>query len=174
MLAKDRVRRHNVRPPSRYKDANLVAYALAVADDIEKEEPKSFEEAKRSKDWKHWKSPADDEMDSLEGNYTWDLIERPKDQKTVGCKWIFQYKTGIPGVEDRRYKRRLVAKGYSQRESIDYNEVFSPVVKHVAIRSMLSIVVNKDFELEQLDVKTVFLHGNLEEIFFNGSARGLC
>ena len=106
---------------------------------------------------------ADDEMDSLERNHTWDLIEKPKYQKTVGCKWIFMYKPGIPGVEDKRYKGRLVAKGYSQKEGIDYNEVFSLVVKHVSIRLMLSIVVNKDFELEQLDVKTAFLHGNLEE-----------
>lgn len=57
----------------------------------------------------------------------------------------------------------LVAKGFSQKEEIDYNEIFSPMVKHVSIRLMLSIVVNKDYELEQLDVKTVFLHGNLDE-----------
>ena len=66
-------------------------------------------------------------MDSLERNHTWDLIEKPKYQKTVGCKWIFMYKLGIPGVEDRRYKGRLVAKGYSQKEGIDYNETFSPI-----------------------------------------------
>ena len=58
---------------------------------------------------------------------------------------------------------RLVAQGFSQQEGIDYNEVFSPVVKHVSIRIMLSIVVNKDYELEQMDVKTAFLHGDLEE-----------
>ena len=68
-------------------------------------------------------------------------------------------------VEDRRYKGRLVAKGFSQKEGIDYNEIFSPVVKHVSIRLILSIVVNKDYELDQLDVKTVFLHGNLDERF---------
>ena len=104
MLARDRVRRQNVRPPSRYEDANLVAYALAVADDIEKEEPKSFEEAKKSKDWKHWNNAADEEMDSLNRNHTWDLIERPKGQKTVGLTFV-------------------------DFQGIDYNEIFSPVVK---------------------------------------------
>ena len=104
MLARDHVRRQNVRPPSRYEDANLVAYALAVADDIEKEEPKSFEEAKKSKDWKHWNNAADEEMDSLNRNHTWDLIERPKGQKTVGLTFV-------------------------DFQGIDYNEIFSPVVK---------------------------------------------
>lgn len=147
-----------MRPPLRYKDANLVAYALAVADEIEKDEPKSFKEAMRSKDRKFWSNAADDEIDSLKRNHTWDLIEKPKDQKTVGSKWIFKFKPGIPGVEEPRYKGRLVAKGFSQKECIDYNEIFSPVVKHVSIRLMLSIVVNRDYELEQLDVKTAFLH----------------
>ena len=68
-----------MRSQSRYQDANIVVYTLAVADEIEKEEPKSFDEAKRSKDWKHWKNAANDEMDSLERNHTWDLTERPKD-----------------------------------------------------------------------------------------------
>lgn len=112
---------------------------------------------------KHWNNAANDEMDSLERNHTWDLIEKPKDQKTAGCKWIFKYKSGLHGVEDRRYKGRLVAKGFSQKKGIDYNEIFSPVVKHVTIRLMLSIVVNKDYEIEQLDVKIAFLHGNLDE-----------
>ena len=156
MLARDRARRKTVRPPSRYEDANLVADALAVAEEIEKQEPKYFKEAMSSKDWKHWKNDANDEMDSLERNHTWDLIERPKDQKTAGCKWIFKYKLGIPGVEDRRHKGRLVANGFSQKEGIDYNEIFSPVVKHISIKLMLSIV-------EQLDVKTAFLHGNLDK-----------
>ena len=172
MPARDHVRRQNVRPPSRYEDTNLVAYALAVADEIEKDEPKSFKEAMRSKDRKFWSNAADDEIDSLKRNHTWDLIEKPKDQKTVGCKWIFNFKPGIPGVEEPRYKGRLVAKGFSQKEGIDYNETFSPVVKHVSIRLMLSIVVNRDYELEKLDVKTACLHGNLEKRILMDQSEG--
>lgn len=62
-----------------------------------------------------------------------------------------------------RFKGRVVAKGYSQIEGIDYNEVFSPVVKHVTIRLLLSMVVHQNLELEQLDVKTAFLHELLDE-----------
>jgi hypothetical protein len=60
----------------------------------------------------------------------------------------------------------LVAKGYSQRDRIDYDEVFSPVVRHTSIRAVLALVADQDLELEQLDVKTAFLHGNLEEEIF--------
>ena len=162
MLARDRVRRQ-IRPPSRYEDTDFAAYALAASEEIEIDEPKSFKEAMMSKKSKFWKNAAGDEMDSLQRAGTWILIEKPENAKVIGSKWIFKLKPGIPGVEEPRYKGRLVAQGFSQKEGIDYNEVFSPVVKHVSIRLMLSLVVNKDYELEQMDVKTAFLHGDLEE-----------
>lgn len=163
VLARDRERRRNIRPPSRYEDGNFVAYALNTVEDLEVEEPKTFAEAMKSKQRKKWKAAAEEEMASHKKNRTWDLIDKPEKAKLIGCKWLFKLKPGIPGVEDERYKGRLVAKGYSQTEGIDYNEIFSPVVKHVSIRFMLSVVVNLDFELEQMDVKTAFLHGTLEE-----------
>nr|GEY51825.1 TIR-NBS type disease resistance protein [Tanacetum cinerariifolium] len=73
---------------------------------------------------------------------------------------------GIEGVQKPRYKARLVACGFTQRAGIDYNEVFSPVVRHTSIRVILALTACKDFELEQLDVKTAFLHGNLEEVIY--------
>lgn len=87
-------------------------------------------------------------MCSLNKNKTWNLVDLPKGKRAIGCKWIYKYKLGIPGVEDPWYKSRLVAKGYSQKEGIDYQEIFSPVVKHVSIRLMLSMVVDKYLELE--------------------------
>lgn len=104
-----------------------------------------------------------EEINSLAKNKPWLVVDKPGKKKIVGCKWIFKYKEGIPGVEPPRFKARLVAKGFTQIEGIDYNEIFSPVVKHVSIRLMLSVVVNYDMELEQLDVKTAFLHGTLDE-----------
>jgi len=62
-----------------------------------------------------------------------------------------------------RYKARLIAKGYTQWEGIDYNEVFSPVVKHLSIQILLALVAQYELELDQLDVKTAFFHGDLEE-----------
>nr|GEZ11199.1 retrotransposon protein, putative, Ty1-copia subclass [Tanacetum cinerariifolium] len=92
---------------------------------------------------------------SLEKNKTWDLVTLPKRVKPVGCKWVLKRKKEIPGVEPARFKARLMAKGFSQKEGIDYHEVFSPVVKHKTIRVLLAMV--DAFNLEQLDVKTAFL-----------------
>ena len=138
-------------------------YALNVIDDLEVQEPKSYAEAMRSREKKLWKHAAEEEMESHRKNRTWDLIDRPEKAKLIGCRWLFKLKPGIPGVEDERYKGRLVAKGYSQREGVNYNEIFSLVVKHVSIKLMLSIMVSLELKLEQMDVKTAFLHGSLEE-----------
>lgn len=111
-------------------------------------------------------------MNSMQKNDTWDIIDKPVAKRVIGCKWIFKRKAGIPGVEPPRYKARLVAKGFSQKEGIDYQEIFSPVVKHVSIRYLLSIVVQFDLELEQLDVKTAFLHRTLDEYILMSQPEG--
>ncbi|GKB23082.1 transposable element [Tanacetum coccineum] len=81
-------------------------------------------------------------------------------------------KTGLPGSDIVRFKACLVAKGYSQKEGIDYNEIFSLVVRHTSIRVLLSLVAHHDLELEQLDVKTAFLHGDLEEEIYMSQPEG--
>lgn len=149
-----------------------MVFALSVSEEIDCEEPRSYEEAMRSKDSEKWNAGMDDEMESLEKNKTWNLVDFPKDKKAIGCKWIYKYKPRIPGVEDSSHKSRLVAKGYSQKEGVDYQEIFSPVVKHVSIRLMLSMVVDKDLELEQLDMKTAFLHGEIEEDIYMEQSQG--
>jgi hypothetical protein len=93
------------------------------------------------------------------------LVQLPKGKKAIGCKWVYTKKKGSTEKEkdDIRFKARLVAKGYTQKEGIDYNEVFSPIVKHSSIRVLLALVAQFDLELVQLDMKTAFLHGDLEE-----------
>ncbi|KAG8473076.1 hypothetical protein CXB51_035013 [Gossypium anomalum] len=111
-------------------------------------------------------------MESLHKNKTWDLVKLPKGKKTVRCKWVFKKKEGTLGVEEPRYKARLVANGYSQIPGVDFTDVFSSVVKHSSIRALLGIVAMHDLELEQLDVRTAFLHGELEEDIYMQQLEG--
>ena len=113
-----------------------------------------------------------EEMESLNKNKTWELPELPKVKKSIGCKCVFRKKEVVSEKEGERFKVRLITKGYSQRHGINYNEVFSPVVRHTSIRVVLALVAHQDLELEQLDVKTTFLHGNLEEEIFMEQPEG--
>ncbi|KAH9678735.1 hypothetical protein KPL71_025836 [Citrus sinensis] len=91
------------------------------------------------------------------------LVQRLAGKTLVGCKWIFKLNEGVSGGEPVRYEAKLVAKGFIQKEEIDFNEVFSPVVKHSSIRVLLAITTFFELELNQMDVKTAFLHGNLKK-----------
>lgn len=94
----------------------------------------------RLKDWKLWRGASDEKMEYLEKNHTWDYTERPKEYKVIGCKWIYKLKPDIPGVKEPRYEGILVTKDYAQTERVDCNEVFALVVKHFAIKLLLSAV----------------------------------
>ena len=172
-IAVDRPRRQIIPPKRLIDEINIAAYALNAAEEIETSlEPSTYSEAINSTDYKNWMSAMHDEMESIEKNGTWDLVKLPKEKKPIRCKWIFKRKEGISPSEEVRYKARLVAKGYNQIPGIDYNDVFSPVVRHSSIRTLLSIVAMHDYELEQLDVKTAFLHGELEEHIYMDQPEG--
>ena len=93
-------------------------------------------------------------------------------KKSAHSKWVFKRKEGLHPSEHPKFKARLVAKGFSQISGVDYNDVFSPVVKHSSIRTFFSIVAIHNLELEQLDVKTAFLHGELEEEIYMDQSKG--
>ena len=150
--------RREIRKPARFED--MVAYAFPV---VEEDMPQTFLEANSSPDKEKSKKAMDEEMQSLVKNHTWKLARLPKGKKEIGCKWVYAQKEGFPSKNDVRYKARLVAKGYAQKEGIDYNEVFYPVVKHSSICILLALVAQFNMELVQMDVKTAFLHGDLEE-----------
>ncbi|KAE8692180.1 putative ROP-interactive CRIB motif-containing protein 6 [Hibiscus syriacus] len=139
--------RREIRRPARFVD--MVAYALPVVDD---DIPITYQEAIQSLESDKWKSAMDEEMQSLQKNDTWKLAQLPKGKRAIGCKWVFVKKDGSHNKKDVRYKARLVAKGYAQKEGIDYNEVFSPVVKHSSSRILLALVAQLNLELAQLDV----------------------
>ena len=150
-----RRQRRDIQKSARFMD--MVAYALPVVGDI----PSTYPKAILSSESGNWAGAMEEEMESLKKNKTWKLTQLPKGKKAIGCKRVFAKKERFPNKEDVRYKARLVAKVFAQREGIDYNEVFSPVVKHSSIRILLALVAQLNLELAQLDVKTIFLHGDL-------------
>eukprot|EP00253_Pinus_taeda_P020694 PITA_20694 len=103
----------------------------------------------------------DEELEQIEKNNTWELVPRPKDKNVIGTKWIFKNKLNENG-EVIRNKARLVCKGYAQQEGIDFEETFAPVARLEAIRMFLALSSFQKFKLFQLDVKSVFLNGDLE------------
>ena len=103
-----------------------------------------------------------DEMAALHSTDTWDLVVLPFGKFPVGCRWVYTDKVGPDGQVDR-LKARLVAKGYTQVYGSDYGDTFSPVVKIAYVRLLLSMAAMCSWPLYQLDIKNVFLHGDLAE-----------
>jgi hypothetical protein len=130
---------------------------LSITDDY----PIIVREAVDSEDGKLWTKAMVEEMIPLDKNEAWDLVDLSTGRNPMGSKWVFKNKLNAKGKVEK-YKARLVAKGYSQVEGIDFGEIFSPVVKLTSIRFMLSVDVAFDFEVEHMDVKTSFLHGDIE------------
>uniref|UniRef100_A0A2N9GFS8 Integrase catalytic domain-containing protein n=1 Tax=Fagus sylvatica TaxID=28930 RepID=A0A2N9GFS8_FAGSY len=124
-------------------------------------EPESFQEVQSHKDKQSWMEAMHEEMNSLHKNNTYELVELPKGKKALRNKWVFKLKKD--GEKLVKYKARLVVKGFNQKQGIDFDEIFSPVVKMSSIRVILGLTASLDLELEQMDVKTAFLHGDLEE-----------
>ncbi len=161
------------KPPKRYgydEFADLVtvdhyANVCRVA------EPGTLKEAMMSSNAKEWQEAADLEYESLMENETWDLVELPKDRKAIGSRWVFKVKHQSDGRVER-YKCRLVAKGYSQKYGVDYDETFSPVVRFSSIRTLLSFAVQNNLHVHQMDVVTAFLNGHLDEEIYMEQPEG--
>jgi transposase InsO family protein len=125
-------------------------------------DPESFSQTMSCKESELWYNAMKEEMNSMKSNGVWDLVELPIGVKAIGCKWVFKTKKDSLGNIER-YKARLVAKGFTQKEGIDYTKTFSPVSKKDSLRIILALVAHFDLELQQMDVKTAFLNGDLEE-----------
>ncbi|RVW33419.1 Retrovirus-related Pol polyprotein from transposon TNT 1-94 [Vitis vinifera] len=131
-------------------------------------EPQSFEEAIKDEDWR---KAMEKEIDVIEKNETWQLVEKPKDKEIIGVKWIFRVKYHSDG-RVQRLKARLVAKGYSQQPNVDFHETFAPVARLDTIRNYYYMAAQKGWLLYQLDIKSAFLNGKLEEEIYVEQPQG--
>ena len=98
-------------------------------------------------------------------NKAWTIVDRPSNKPVVKSKWVFKIKRDAEG-NVACHRARLVAKGCSQTEGIDYFETFAPVVKHSSMRLLYALAAKHDSNIDHLDVCTAFLNGDLEEIIF--------
>ena len=126
---------------------------------LSQEEPKKVEEALQDADWV---LAMQEELNQFERNKVWKLVPKPKNRRIIGTKWVYINKMDEAGIVTRN-KARLVAKGYSQQEGIDFDETFAPVARLEAIRIFLAYAAHANFKVYQMDVKSAFLNGELEE-----------
>jgi hypothetical protein len=133
-------------------------------------EPECYEEVIHVDTKKKWEQGMKEEMDSLVNNQTWDLVQLPIGKRALKNKCVYKLKEEDGGK--KQYKAKLVVKGFAQRKGINFDEIFSPIVKMTSIRTILSLVEVEYLHLKQLDVKTTFLHGDLEEEIYMQQSHG--
>ena len=139
---------------------------------LEEGEPTSFQEARTCDTKSKWEASMHREYQSLMANETWKLEKAPPGQHIVDNMWVYKIKDGILEGAEKIFKSRLVAKGYTQVRGVDFNEVFSPIAKHVSIQLLCTLVVLFDLELDQMDVVIAFLYGKLEEVIYMRQPKG--
>lgn len=125
-------------------------------------EPRTFSEAMGLPEAKQWMAAMQEELKVINKNKTWEEVEMPKDRKPIDCKWVYKVKYDERG-NIAKFKARLVARGFSQRYGIDYDEVFAPVAKQQTLRMLLSVAGARGYEVKQYDVESAFLNGELSE-----------
>ncbi|KAL0412130.1 UNVERIFIED_CONTAM: hypothetical protein Slati_3802700 [Sesamum latifolium] len=145
------------RPPERY---GFVGLTSQVDNDL-----RTYGEAMRDIDSDKWYEAMKSEMDSMGSNQVWTPVDPPKGIRPIGCKWVYKRKLGVDG-EVTAFKARLVAKGYTQRLGVNFKETYSLVVMAKSIQILLAKAAWYDYEIWQMDVKTVFLNGFVEEEIF--------
>lgn len=164
------------------------AFSAAVRPE---DSPRNWKEAMTRPDRDQWQAAAQTEVDALEANKTWDLVQLPEGHKTVGSKWVFLIKRKADGTIDR-YKARLVAQGFSQRPGVNFDQTFAPTARLSALRAILAQAAIAGEFIESLDISNAYLNGDLEpeyevymeqpegfrkegpEVMVNGRGRWVC
>lgn len=109
-----------------------------------------------------WKKAMKDEISMIKKNKTWEMVDKPQDRKVIGVKWVFRTKLNAD-CSINKYKSRLVVKGYAQIFGVDYSDTFTPVSRLDTIRLVLVVAAQQGWKVFQLDVKSAFLNGVLQE-----------
>jgi hypothetical protein len=122
-------------------------------------EPRSFVEAERHA---AWRAAMQSEMDAVEKNRTWELADLPRGHSVITLKWVFKLKRDAAGVIIK-YKARLMARGFVQREDIDFDDTFAPVAQMESVRLLFTLAAHKGWRVHHMDVKSAFLNGDLKE-----------
>ena len=124
-----------------------------------------------SRDSAFWKDAIQDKMDSIVSNHTWEIVDMPLGSKLIGCKWVFRRKYNSDGTLNS-YMARLVANGFQQKEEIDYFDTYALVTRITTIRVLFALVSLHNLYVDQVDVKTVFLNGDLDEEIYMEQSEG--
>jgi len=125
-------------------------------------DPINFYQAMQNSNSQKWIDAMNEEYKSMQDNQVWDLVLLPEGKKPIGCKWIFKTKRDSKDNVER-YKARLIAKGFTQSAGINFTETFSLVSSKGSFKTIIALIAHFDLELHQMDVKTAFLNGDIDE-----------
>jgi len=132
---------------------------------VMEDDPITVRQAIQDPDSEKWIEAMREEYKSMQDNKVWELVPLPEGVKPIGCKWLFKTKRDSNGNVER-YKAHLVAKGFTQKEGIDFKETFSPISSKDSFRTIMALVAHYDLELHQMDVKTEFLNGDIDKTIY--------
>lgn len=142
-------------------DDEAATMAAMVVGEVDEVEP-SYEEARVRSDWPEWRKAIDIELESLKSAGTWDVVERPANVNVVDSKWVFRLKKDAKG-RVIKWKARLVARGFTQVQGVDYFETFAPVARLASIRFILAVAARNDWEINMFDFHSAYLNGVLSD-----------
>ena len=163
------VREHKMTLRSSEMSIQNVDANILTTQKEEPDEPLTYRDAMISNESAQWLEAMTEEMESLAAHNSWDLEELPPGVTPVKCKWIYKRKTM---ADKKGFKARLVAKGYSQRKGMDYEDVYAPVSSFETMRLLVAASVEKDWYIDQYDIKSAYLHSNLKETIYMEQPEG--
>ena len=155
----------------------LLASETVTADPYsDYETPVTIEDALSGPYAQEWRAAIDLELSQIEKYKIWRKVVKPANAHVVGTKWVFKIKRKKDHSIDK-FRARLVVKGYAQVKGIDYNELFSPVIRHTSLRTLLSLAAAESWSIDQMDVRVAFFNGELDEDIYisepDGAGYGL-